>query len=701
MRAFQKDIARLLLPAFLVIFVLTLDFRFFAFEWMESLIQRPKAFLLIPMIIFVYWSYSRIRWFRQQQLIQKFQFIFIVQIIIFAVFLVLDRGLQGPSSPESGFSFIRSIAHIVQTACFSLVFLSIVGVLIALKDLIFIKQGKRTRLFFILLLAVIGIKLLAVAFDAEAWMLDQKFFESGSDFSRFVMICFCAIAAINAFRCKWIHYLNRRQKIRIFFAGLVLLPVVGFNLRSANNMITEYHAVLGAFIWTVLCFYMIYISVGLFTILMHLPSSGIMDRRIREIQSLQSLISTLGSLFSLEELTPKTMELTSTIFNGDFAWMETGEGPDRRLLGTRNITPEAINKLPIESLTSIRIRLKEKDKAILINDLAKEPSTRSIRRWEKKAGSLLAARLELKDRTLGYLYVIKEEIFGFAEEDHALFQAFADQVAISMENCRLVRVTIEQETYHEELRLAHQAQMRLLPQRLPKVPGVDLAGFCMTANEIGGDFYDVIPGEDRVDFVIGDVAGKGASAAFHMAELKGMVRSLALSGSSPKDIVLRMNDLIYGNLEPGMFTTVLYGVLIPSKRRFKLVRAGHPPAVMIRNHQDTSIEMRGTGLGMIPTVRLAEILDEKTLTLQSGDTIFFYTDGLIEALDPEGNEFGETGLSEFLKENDTAGAETLLGTMRDRVTGFMRGAPRHDDLTAVVFRIENSDRKINHKERGS
>ena len=283
---------------------------------------------------------------------------------------------------------------------------------------------------------------------------------------------------------------------------------------------------------------------------------------------------------------------------------------------------------------------------------------------------------------------MKEEPFGFVEESRGLFQAFADQAAIALENANLVRVTIEQERYREELRLAHEAQMRLLPQKMPEMKGVDISGFCLTANDIGGDFYDVIEVDsDRMDIVIGDVSGKGASAAFYMAELKGAIQTLSRHFSSPKDILMEMNGFLHKHFEPQTFVTMIYGILYPEKRELHFVRAGHPPVGLIRRGTLSWIETEGMGLGMAPNPLLEKTLSTKTIHLKKGDTVVFYTDGLIEARNSQSEEFGEDALKRMLIHLSGLESKEMLQQVQKQMQSFTEGIPRHDDITLVIFKI--------------
>jgi len=289
---------------------------------------------------------------------------------------------------------------------------------------------------------------------------------------------------------------------------------------------------------------------------------------------------------------------------------------------------------------------------------------------------------------MGILYAATRESFGFVEDVRALFQTFADQVAVALENANLLQVTIDQEVYLEELRVAHEAQMRLLPQQMPDIDGIELDAFCATANEIGGDFYDLIPvGEDRLDIVIGDVSGKGASAAFYMAELKGVTQALAPHFSFPKNLLIEVNGFVQNHFEANTFVTMVYAIFLYQKRQLRVVRAGHPPSGLVRKNRVTWMETKGLGLGLAPNALFKKTLEEKVINLKKGDTVFFYTDGLSEARNVQGEEYGEEVLTETLLDLHGQGAGDILQAIRGRVDTFSEGVPRHDDVTLVALKV--------------
>jgi sigma-B regulation protein RsbU (phosphoserine phosphatase) len=495
------------------------------------------------------------------------------------------------------------------------------------------------------------------------------------------------MAFINGFRCKWIHYLNKQQKVAFFFFFMFVNSFATILLFFySNDFIKEYSHIFKTFYQYLVITCTVYSGMALLGILFLLPSAGMLDRRLREIQSLQNLSASIGSVFDRDELTAVTTELARKIVHADFTWIELKESDGFQLAAAYNIKEDDIKEIPNAVLSVFRKEVKESETAFLINDLPKDHRTREIRRWKRKAGSLLVSPIRFKTKDLGLLYALNRETYAFAEESRALFKAFSDQVALALENTNLIQITIDQEVYREELRVAHEAQMRILPQKMPEVEGIELDAFCATANEIGGDFYDLIQvNEDRLDIVIGDVSGKGPNAAFYMAELKGVIQALAPLFSSPKQILLEMNKFAVNHFEADTFATLVYGIFLPQKKQLELVRAGHPPAGLIRKKKVTWLETEGVGIGLASNTVFSKTLKKKMIQLQKGDVVFFHTDGLMEARDSQGEEFGEALLTETLLQASDKDAASVLSEVRHSMEQFTEGVPRHDDVTLVAL----------------
>jgi len=236
----------------------------------------------------------------------------------------------------------------------------------------------------------------------------------------------------------------------------------------------------------------------------------------------------------------------------------------------------------------------------------------------------------------------------------------------------------------QELDRAREIQRALLPKTLPQLPGVQVAGAWQPARIVGGDYFDVIRLDSkRLGVCIGDVAGKGISAALLMANLQASFRALATADASPSAVCAKLNAFLCGNLALGKFITLFYGILDAEGRTLTYESAGHCPALLLK--QSGHVEsLRGEGavLGVLPDW----IYRDSIVSLAAGDLLLLYTDGVTEAENRAGEEFGEARLVQSARLADGS-AENTKRKIMEEVSGFCE-ANFADDATLVVITLE-------------
>jgi sigma-B regulation protein RsbU (phosphoserine phosphatase) len=256
----------------------------------------------------------------------------------------------------------------------------------------------------------------------------------------------------------------------------------------------------------------------------------------------------------------------------------------------------------------------------------------------------------------------------------------------------------EKRRLEEELRVARDIQVSLLPSGPVTFPGLAVTAMCRPAREVGGDYYDFMPlGEHRLGVLVADVSGKGTSAALYMAELKGLILSLSQVYQSPKRLLLELNRILSTHLlDNRTFITMIYAVLDLEARTLTYVRAGHTPLIYVPAHGPTP----GTSQVLTPDgivvglhldgiqEKFAELLEEQTLSIGEGDLFAFFTDGITEAMNEELDLFGEERLSSLLEEHVHLPSDELQARILGDVEGFVGGAEQHDDMTMVLLRVD-------------
>jgi phosphoserine phosphatase RsbU/P len=282
----------------------------------------------------------------------------------------------------------------------------------------------------------------------------------------------------------------------------------------------------------------------------------------------------------------------------------------------------------------------------------------------------------------------------YTPTDLRTLQSVAAQTGLSLEVAELVRKLADQaaqrERMNREIEIAREVQQRLFPQSMPQMPGVDLAGMCRPASEVGGDYYDLIAMEDgHLGFAIGDVSGKGISAALIMASLRASLRGLVLD--DPGDlarVMQKVNRLVYEASSSSRYATFFFATLDPDTREFRYVNAGHNPPVLIKQASGEVCRLDACGpvVGMLPFTEY----EARSMFLRPGDLLIGYTDGISEAMTAEDEEWGEDRMLGAVPHQPEASAADVLNNIFRAADEFTSGAKQHDDMTLLVMKIIES-----------
>ncbi len=246
-----------------------------------------------------------------------------------------------------------------------------------------------------------------------------------------------------------------------------------------------------------------------------------------------------------------------------------------------------------------------------------------------------------------------------------------------------------QERLQKELAVAGVIQMHSLPRANPVVPGLSIAGTCISALEVGGDYYDYLSFPNgKFGVMVGDVSGKGTSAALYMSKLQGIVRALQHLHHAPARLLTTVNDLIHGSIEKTSFITLTYAVFDLDQKRVTLSRAGHNATLYFQNDDHHFLIPQGLGLGLTSRELFESGLEEVNLKLNAGEILVFYTDGLIEARNVSEEEFGEDRLVELIAAHRRLDAKALNQKIIEEVKKFVGYARQYDDMTVLVAKVE-------------
>jgi len=280
----------------------------------------------------------------------------------------------------------------------------------------------------------------------------------------------------------------------------------------------------------------------------------------------------------------------------------------------------------------------------------------------------------------------------FSEDDLLLLSLFANQASVAITNARQVEELkhfhaqqIEKERLDQQLRTAQAVQAGLLPDHLPDIPGWDLAGLWRPALQLGGDYYDLIPlTPDRWGLLMADVSDKGIPAALLMAVARSLFRVYASADDSPRQTLARVNHDLVASSHSGMFVTAVYAAADTRTGEVRLAAAGHPPALVVRHpgREIHPIRVGGMPLGILEEAEF----NEHAFRLEPRESIVLYTDGITEASDSGGEQFGAARLHAFLRQSEAPSAQQLIAGLDEAVRAFVGEAPAWDDVAYLVAR---------------
>jgi phosphoserine phosphatase RsbU/P len=324
--------------------------------------------------------------------------------------------------------------------------------------------------------------------------------------------------------------------------------------------------------------------------------------------------------------------------------------------------------------------------AVILHDAYQDP--RFDRSLDQKTGyrtrSMLCVPIKNRgERIVGVLQLLNKTNGSFGPRDLEFLSGISDHMAIAMENATLHMELLEKQRMEEELKLGREIQSRLLPSAPVDVRGVELAAFSLPCYEVGGDYFDFLELPDGdLGLAIGDVSGKGVSAALIMSSVQAALRVAAPIEDDLARLVARLNALIFRSARGRKYATFFFGRYTPSTGVLRYVNAGHNPPYIATAEGLTEIDSTGRPIGILPESSYTE----GTIELPQGSTLFLYTDGLNEAADPDEVEFGNDQLRELFLAQRNEATNEIPSRVLDAVTTFERGAKATDDKTIVVMR---------------
>jgi len=503
---------------------------------------------------------------------------------------------------------------------------------------------------------------------------------------------------------RWVAYLNNSQKWQ---AILLQLGILGFTLlflfylrNAQNDPVLLAPATQLSFLVLSSFFASFYAIAGLLITLFNLPIAEVFEQRRAEILGLQHL----SQIIQRGQSAP---EIYQMLFNSA---IQTIKAHAAILMPERQ--PGELTK---SSLTTLRYQFSADDIPLVEPLLTPLPGTprvvelidNNLERSKRLAGSsipygsMAVLPLQSTSHNYGTLLLLHKEPHAFDSEVLSILHTFTAQTVLSLENLQLAQESLSNQRTQDELRIAALVQERLIPKRLPTDDWFEISTYAQAAKEVGGDFYDFLhlPGQ-KLAVLIGDVSGKGVTAAFHTAQMKGIFHALMQANPlakkerdrypDPHRFMVQANEALTHCLERSSFITAAFYLIDYQAGGFSFARAGHCHTLYYHSIKEEVSYFRteGLGLGIIRDVAYEKHVKTQFWDYNPGDVMVIYTDGIVEARDGEGNEYGEERLRQMLEACFYQSAEEINEHLRHDVQEFSRGQPLHDDQTLLVIKFK-------------
>lgn len=501
---------------------------------------------------------------------------------------------------------------------------------------------------------------------------------------------------------RWIAYLSLKEKWQ---AILIQLGVLGFTvcfllyLRGAQtDPVLLAPATQSSFLAFNSFFATFYALAGLLITLFNLPVAKVFEERRAEIMSLQQL----SQIIQRGQSAP---EIYQILFSSA---IQTGKADAAALLPATSGEGSTMLAAPLRHQLS-PAELAALEKLLLPPGATHAPEVAEgdLRRNPQYGpalpdySSLVVLPMHNKVHNYGTLVLLSKEPYNFDSEVLSILHAFTAQTVLSFENLQLAQEALINQRTQDELRIAALVQERLIPRQLPTDDWFEVATYAQAAKEVGGDFYDFLhlPGQ-KLAVLIGDVSGKGVTAAFHTAQMKGIFHALMQANPlakkerdrypDPHRFMVQANEALTHCLERSSFITAAFYLIDYQAGGFSFARAGHCHTLYYHSIQEEVSYFRteGLGLGIIRNAGYEKHVKTQFWDYNPGDVMVIYTDGIVEARDGAGNEYGEERLRQMLERCFYQTATEINEELRHDVQEFSRGQPLHDDQTLLVIKFK-------------
>jgi serine phosphatase RsbU (regulator of sigma subunit) len=517
--------------------------------------------------------------------------------------------------------------------------------------------------------------------------LEHLFFvdDLSGGYINILFLIFGICIAFFSINVRWIAELTIRQKIVSLLQLWVIAGALGYFMYIIASYFSQEALVItelasSVFFYTVYGFVFIYLITSSLVIIFNLPTSSVFERKFKEVEALQDLSESILDGKTEENAYNVLIERTMQTVRADIGWIET----DKQKIILHQNTPyevaadiqEFIKKQGYDQKQIMRIFDRQK--------LAKKDEFIDYH-------SILAVPLATSNSFIGTLYLANHKPNYYKFLSSTIIKTFATQASVAIHNFKLVEQAIEAERYKSELSIAQNLQQRLLPTGVNISDKFEFFAKSLPATEVGGDYYDIFKINDNLyAVIIADIAGHGITAAFSMAQLKGIFQSLVLLVHTPADFLKYTNAALSVCLEKSVFVTASYLLINTEAKTINMARAGHCDTIYYAQKEQklSIIPCEGLGLGIIRDNSYHKYIETVTKQYQKGDLLFLYTDGIVETMKNNSKElYGDSRLLSVINEHIDQPLALIYDAIMTDLTNFRGKNTNEDDCTFLFIKM--------------
>lgn len=505
----------------------------------------------------------------------------------------------------------------------------------------------------------------------------------------FLLVPLAISAFVLAFNVRWIPYLNFNHKWQCILLLTLILAIsaifVDFYLDYHHAYFSNVDISRNIFSFTLFIFVILYCLISLLVLLFNLPTSSVFEQKFEEVLGFQKLSQTSHVENDENKIYNVLFESCYNTVLADAGWLEI-------LDDNGNVTTVVLEHFTREQMYKMKTVLRKSGVKIniepfLAKDLKKIHFKESIA--DINFSSMLILPLYSNGHRIGTLGLLRKVKDGFDKEIIDIVETYISQASISIQNARLINEAIDNERYKAQLNVARKVQQSLLPSKIDSEV-MDMAAYYESAEDVGGDYYDIFNKSDsHYSVVIGDVSGKSTSAAFNMAQMKGIFHGLIHFQMPPHEFMIHANRALSHCFEKSSFITLTMLNIDLAKKQIDMARAGHCPTLFFnaKTNKASFLASEGLGLGIVRNETYEQYIETKSIAFDKDDILLLYTDGITEAKNEEGEEFGYDLLLDIVGQHAALNAKEIIKIVMEEVMKFTNGSKPEDDYTLLAIKF--------------